>query len=70
DYLAIQGSTVSAERAFLSGALMGTRRHNRLRPDIFEVLQLLKSAYWNHCVVPATPGLDTALYLDCDSETE
>lgn len=45
DYLAIQGSTVASEHAFLSGGITGTARRNSLLPEVFEALQLLKSAY-------------------------
>jgi hypothetical protein len=47
DYLAIQGSATPAERAFSSGSLTGTKLRNRLSIDLFEALQLLKSAYRN-----------------------
>ena len=47
DYLAVQGSATPSERAFSSAALTDTKRRNRLTPDIFEALQILKSAYWN-----------------------
>jgi hypothetical protein len=47
DYLAIQGSATPAERAFSSGSLTGTKLRNRLSMDLFEALQLLKSAYRN-----------------------
>jgi hypothetical protein len=45
DYLAIQGSATPSERAFSSGSITDQSRHNRLTPDVFEALQLLKSAY-------------------------
>ena len=45
DYLAIQGSAVASERAFSSGGITGTSRRNRLKPDVFEALQLLKDGY-------------------------
>jgi hypothetical protein len=45
DYLAIQGSAVSSERAFSSSALTATAHCNCLLPDTFGKLQLLKSAY-------------------------
>ncbi|KIK32327.1 hypothetical protein CY34DRAFT_31057, partial [Suillus luteus UH-Slu-Lm8-n1] len=45
DYLAIQGSAVTSERAFSSGGITGTTRRNRLLPTTFEALQLLKSGY-------------------------
>lgn len=47
DYLPIQGSSTAAERAFSSGSLTGTKLRNRLTSEIFEALQLLKSAYRN-----------------------
>ena len=45
DYLAIQGSATPSERAFSSGGTTGTAKRNRLTPEAFEALQLLKSAY-------------------------
>jgi hypothetical protein len=45
DYLAVQGSAVPSERAFSSGALTSTRCRNRLTLELFEALQMLKSAY-------------------------
>ena len=50
DYLAVQGSAVLSERAFSSSALTATRRRNRLTPELFEALQMLKSAYRNGVV--------------------
>ncbi len=47
DYLAIQGSATPSERAFSSGGTTGTAKHNRLNVEVFEALQLLKSAYRN-----------------------
>ena len=47
DYLAIQGSATPSERAFSSGGTTGTAKRNRLKPDVFEALQLLKSGYRN-----------------------
>ena len=47
DYLAVQGSVTPSERAFSSAALTDTKRRNRLSPDLFESLQILKSAYRN-----------------------
>jgi hypothetical protein len=45
DYLAIQGSAVASEHAFSSGGITGTAQRNCLLPEVFEALQLLKSAY-------------------------
>ncbi|KAG2035040.1 hypothetical protein BDR03DRAFT_548211 [Suillus americanus] len=53
DYLAIQGSATPSERAFSSGSITDQSRCNRLTPDIFEVLQLLKSAYHNRHIQAA-----------------
>ena len=54
DYLAIQGSATPSERAFSSGGITDQSRRNRLTPDIFEALQLLKSAYRNGHIQAAT----------------
>lgn len=54
DYLAIQGSATPLERAFSSGSITDQSRRNRLTPDIFEALQLLKSAYRNGHIQAAT----------------
>ncbi|KIJ25800.1 hypothetical protein M422DRAFT_88439, partial [Sphaerobolus stellatus SS14] len=47
DYLAIQGSAVASERTFSSAGITGTDRRNRLLPETFEALQILKSGYKN-----------------------
>ncbi|PCH37302.1 HAT dimerization, partial [Wolfiporia cocos MD-104 SS10] len=36
DYLSIQGSSVSSERAFSSGGRTGTKLRNQLTPETFE----------------------------------
>ena len=56
DYLPIQGSATASERAFSSGGLTGTARRNRLNVNLFEALQLLKSAYRNSTFVSSDPG--------------
>jgi hypothetical protein len=50
DYLPIQGSATPSERAFSCGGITGTARRNRLSTDVFEALQILKSAYRNQHV--------------------
>ena len=45
DYLVIQGSATPSERAFSGGGITGSTCHSSLLTDIFEALQLLKSAY-------------------------
>lgn len=47
DYLAIQGSATPSERAFSGGGITDTARRNQLSPEVFEALQILKSAYRN-----------------------
>ena len=47
DYLAIQGSSTPSKRAFSSGGITGTAHCNCLSTEIFEALQILKSAYCN-----------------------
>ncbi|KAF8256342.1 hypothetical protein EI94DRAFT_1650866, partial [Lactarius quietus] len=47
DYLAIQGSATPSKCAFSSGGITGCAQRSQLQPNVFEGLQLLKSAYWN-----------------------
>ena len=47
DYLVIQGSAISSERAFSSGGITGSACRNRLIVKVFGALQILKSAYRN-----------------------
>lgn len=42
DYLPIQASSVPCERAFSSSAETDTKRRNRISPDLFEALQVVK----------------------------
>lgn len=42
DYLAIQASSVSSERAFSSAGITISKRRNRLKANIVEALQFLK----------------------------
>jgi len=54
DYLPIQGSATPSERAFSNASLTDTKQRNRLAPETFEALQILKSAYCNrHMSAPA-----------------
>lgn len=43
----IQGSAVTSEHTFSSGALTITLHCNQLTPVMFKALQILKSAYCN-----------------------
>ena len=47
DYLSIQGSSTPSECAFSSGGITGSAHRSRLSTEIFEALQILKSAYRN-----------------------
>ncbi|KAF8644227.1 hypothetical protein AX14_009480, partial [Amanita brunnescens Koide BX004] len=60
DYLAIQGSSVPAEHAFSSAGLTDTVQHNRLSPETFGALQLVKSGYKNGWIKASeeTAGLE------------
>jgi hypothetical protein len=66
DYLAIQGSATPSECAFSSGGITGCARRNRLHPDVFEGLQLLKSAYQNGHVSASTQAVHhtEAVFMD------
>jgi hAT family C-terminal dimerisation region len=61
DYLPIQGSATPSERAFSSGGITDTPRRNRLHVEVFEALQILKSAYRNGHVAASEQA---ALHLD------
>ena len=77
DYLAIQGSAVPSERAFSSGGITGTARRNRLTPQTFEALQILKGSYRNGhlsaaiqaelSVIPQWDGLEGILASNDDN---
>lgn len=45
DYLPVQASSVPSERAFSSASETDTRRRNRIRPELMEMIQLLKHLY-------------------------
>jgi hypothetical protein len=42
DYLPIQASAVPCERVFSSSSETDTKKRNRLKPELFEALQILK----------------------------
>jgi hypothetical protein len=72
DYLAIQGSVTPSKHAFSSGGITGCPCWNKLKPNIFEGLQLLKSAYWNgHISATTQAGChteDLIKFIDSSSE--
>ena len=73
DYLAIQGSATPSERAFSSGGITDTARRNRLSPNLFEALQVLKSAYRNRHITAlhqAAQHVDALIALQEELETE
>jgi hypothetical protein len=74
DYLAIQGSATPSERAFSSGGITGCSCRNKLKPNVFEGLQLLKSAYRNgHISAMTQAGChteDLIKFMDSSSEGE
>jgi hypothetical protein len=42
DYLPIQASAVPCERVFSSSSETDTKKRNRIKPEFFEALQILK----------------------------
>ena len=72
DYLAIQGSATPSECAFSSGGITGSARCSNLSTDIFEGLQILKSAYRNGHVAAARQAgqhIDS-LIMELDNDFE
>ena len=72
DYLAIQGSATPSECAFSSGGITGCSWWNWLQTNIFEALQLLKSAYQNGHISATTQvafhNEDFLRFLDSGNE--
>jgi len=42
DYLPVQASAVPCERVFSSSSETDTKKRNRIKPELFEALQILK----------------------------
>ena len=59
-----------SERAFSSGGTTGTAKRNRLTPEAFEALQLLKSAYHNRHLAADKEAQKHSLSLIDFSETD
>jgi len=72
DYLAIQGSATPSEHAFSSGGLMGLAHQSSLSTNIFEALQILKSAYCNGHIaaIHQVDGHIDALVIAFDNNLE
>jgi len=65
DYLPIQGSSTPSERAFSNASLTDSKQRNRLAPDMFEALQILKSSYRHgHMTASAEAELDHAIAME------
>ena len=60
-------SSVSSECAFLAAALTITKRHNRLKGDIIEAIQVLRMLY-NHDLMFREPAPSSALELEMEEE--
>jgi hypothetical protein len=67
DYLAIQGSSTPSEWAFSSGGMTDHSWRNQLTPQVFEALQLLKSAYHNKHMQAET---DAEVHVEVDASVE
>jgi hypothetical protein len=85
DYLPIMGSSVSSERAFSSSGITISKRRNRLKGDVVEALQVVKSALRNDLFardhVPSSSleleiigdgkgGSSSEVVIDLDSDQE
>ncbi|KAF5378721.1 hypothetical protein D9757_010753 [Collybiopsis confluens] len=68
DYLAIMASSVSSKRAFLSVGITVTKRCNRLKGDIVEVLQFLKCWYKQDLLFREPPPSSTVELSIMESE--
>lgn len=60
-------SSVSSECAFLAAALTITKRHNQLKGDIIEAIQVLRMLY-NHDLMFCEPAPSSALELEMEEE--
>lgn len=52
DFLPIMGSSVSSERAFSGAGITISKRRNRLKGDIVEALQFMRSMYQKDLIKP------------------
>jgi hypothetical protein len=68
-YLSIMASSVSSERAFSAAALTITKRHNRLKGDVVEAIQVLHMLY-NCGLMFREPAPSSALEIACEEEKE
>lgn len=59
DYLAIPGSSVASERVFSSMRHIGTDFRNRIKPRLFESLQILKAGYKAGLISAAKEAADS-----------
>ncbi|KIJ37042.1 hypothetical protein M422DRAFT_178454, partial [Sphaerobolus stellatus SS14] len=70
DYLAIQGSAVASERTFSSAGITGTDQRNRLLPETFEALQILKSGYKNGFISAETDTANSIKFWQAEEDLE
>ena len=76
-YLPIQGLAITSEHVFSSSSITSTDHHNRLAPDIFEALQILKYSYKTGTVLSdseikaheALESEEDAFWIQYDDET-
>ena len=62
-------TSVSSERAFSSAGITITKRRNRLKGDIVEALQVLKSAFRNSLFL-REPGPSTATEVELEQSED
>lgn len=65
DYLSIMSSSISSERAFSQGGITISKRRNRLKGDIVEMLQCMKCAI-RHDLLFREPGPSSILEAEFD----
>ena len=73
DLLAIMGSSVSSERAFSAAGITISKRRNRLKGDIVEALEFLKSLYVRDLIfrdLPTAVAEEELEVLDDDNNPE
>lgn len=65
DFLAIPGSSTASERQFSSARHIGTDFRNRLSPEMFEAVQILKGGYKANIVSAHLEMSALSKELDC-----
>lgn len=70
DYLAIQSTSVSSERAFSQGGITISKRRSRLKGDVVEALQVLKCMLRNDLIFREPPPSSISEQIIVQADTE